>query len=243
LKPTLFVSDLHLSPSRPALVEAFDSFCAGPARGAAEVYILGDLFDAWVGDDQLADPLAEHVASRLRDLTSSGVPVGIITGNRDAMLGQRFTNAAGAELLPEQFVADVAGTLTLLLHGDELCTGDVSYQRFRALVRNPKWQRRFLALPYSLRRGIGRWLRARSQAATAKKSKAILDVEPSAVEAAFRAAGVARMIHGHTHRPARHEHVVDGRERERWVLADWYDRGSYLEYGADGGTMREVARS
>jgi len=240
LKPTLFVSDLHLSPSRPELVAAFDAFCAGPARGASHLYILGDLFDAWIGDDQLVEPLAAHVASTLRAVADVGVPIGIITGNRDAMLGEKFAAASGARLLPEQIVIDLAGTPTLLLHGDELCTGDLAYQRYRAKVRSPRWRRSFLALPYWLRRGIGVWLRRKSRAATAMKSEAILDVEETAVEAAFRASTVTRMIHGHTHRPALHRIVVDERERERWVLADWYGRGSYLEFDADGGRARDV---
>ena len=241
LKPTLFLSDLHLSASRPRLVAAFDAFCAGPAREAAGIYILGDLFDAWVGDDQLRDPLAERVAAALRDVANTGVPVGVITGNRDFLLGERFTGVAGAVLLPGQVVINLAGTPTLLLHGDELCTGDVGYQRYRKVMHDPKWQRRFLALPYALRRGVGRFLRGRSRTATAAKPESILDVEQRAVEGAFRGAGVTRMIHGHTHRPAHHHVVVDGSDCERWVLADWYDRGSYLECDAAGCRTRDVS--
>ncbi len=203
--------------------------------------MLGDLFDAWIGDDQLRDPLAERVSLSLRGIANAGVPVGVMAGNRDFLLGERFADAAGATLLPEQIVINLAGTPTLLLHGDELCTGDVGYQRFRAVARNPKYQRRFLALPYAMRRGIAAWLRRKSGTATAAKPETILDVEPRAVEAAFRAANVVRIIHGHTHRPARHHLVIDGRGCERWVLADWYDTGSYLEYDADGGRARDVA--
>ena len=163
-----------------------------------------------------------------------------MAGNRDFLLGERFADAAGAMLLPEQVVINLAGTPTLLLHGDELCTGDVGYQRFRAVARNPKYQRRFLALPYVMRRGIAAWLRRKSKTATATKPETILDVEHRAVEAAFRASNVTRIIHGHTHRPAHHHLVVDGRDCERWVLADWYGHGSYLEYDADGGRAREV---
>ena len=219
---------------------AFDAFCAAPARAAAGLYVLGDLFDHWIGDDQLREPLAARVAASLRDLATSGVPVGLIVGNRDFLMGPRFAAAAGATLLPEQTVVDVAGTPTLLMHGDEMCTSDVAYQRFRAFTHDRRRQPYFLALPYVLRRGIGEWLRRRSRAATAVKPEAILDVEPSAVEAAFRAANVSRIIHGHTHRPAHHRLVVDGRACERWVLADWYDRGSCLEFDADGGRTRGV---
>ena len=134
----------------------------------------------------------------------------------------------------------LAGTPTLLMHGDELCTGDAGYQKYRAFMRTAKYQRRFLALPYAPRRGVAIFLRGRSRTATAAKPAAILDVEPSAVAAAFRAADVTRIIHGHTHRPARHRLIVDGRDRERWVLADWYDRGSYLEFDAEGGRTREL---
>jgi UDP-2,3-diacylglucosamine hydrolase len=219
-------------------VAAFEAFCRGPARDASAVYVLGDLFDQWIGDDQLREPLAAAVASALRGVSDSGVPVRIIVGNRDFLLGRRFTEVAGAKLLPERSVIDVAGTPTVLSHGDEMCTSDVGYQRFRSITRpRAGW---FLALPYSARRGIGNWLRRRSRAATAVKAESILDVEPSAVDAAFRSANVARMIHGHTHRPARHLHVVDGRECERYVLADWYDRGSYLEVDAEGVRTRQV---
>jgi UDP-2,3-diacylglucosamine hydrolase len=221
-------------------VAAFESFCAGPARAAAGLYVLGDLFDQWIGDDQLREPMAAGVASALRDVSSSGVPVGMIVGNRDFLLGPRFAEAAGATLLPEKVVVDVAGTSTLLMHGDEMCTSDASYQRFRAFTHDRRRQSYFLALPYTVRRGIGNWLRGKSRAATAVKPEAILDVEPAAVDAAFRDAGVARMIHGHTHRPAHHRLTVDGHARERYVLADWYDRGTYLEFDAEGARTREV---
>jgi UDP-2,3-diacylglucosamine hydrolase len=231
---------LHLSPARPALVDAFDAFCAGPARAAAGVYFLGDLFDAWIGDDQLREPLAAHVAAAMRGVARAGVPVGVIVGNRDFLVGSRFAETAGARLLPEQIVVEVAGTPTLLMHGDELCTGDVRYQRFRVWSRNRERQRRFLLLPYALRHAVGRWMRRQSGVEKAAKSEIIMDVEPAAVEAAFRAAKVTRIIHGHTHRTALHRLVVDGRTCERWVLADWYGRGSYLEVDERGGRMREV---
>jgi UDP-2,3-diacylglucosamine hydrolase len=219
-------------------VAAFEAFCAGPARSAAAVYLLGDLFDQWIGDDQLREPLAAGVAKALKGVADTGVPVGIIVGNRDFLLGLRFAAAAGATLLPDQIVVDVAGIPTRLSHGDEMCTSDVAYQRFRRITREKRGY--FLALPYPARRTIGNWLRGRSKAATAMKPEAILDVEPSAVDAAFRSAKVPRMIHGHTHRPAHHRHVVDGQSCERYVLADWYDRGSYLEVDAAGARTRSL---
>lgn len=201
--------------------------------------MLGDLFDQWVGDDQLREPMAARIAAALRGVADSGVPVGIIVGNRDFLMGKRFADAAGATLLPEQIVVDVAGTPTLLMHGDELCTSDVAYQRFRRISHDRRWQRSFLALPYAVRRGVANWLRRKSREATANKPEDILDVESSAVDTAFRKANVARIVHGHTHRPAHHRLVVDGRACERYVLADWYDRGTYLEFDADGGRKRE----
>jgi len=221
-------------------VAAFESFCAGPARAAAGLYVLGDLFDQWVGDDQLQEPIAARIAAALRGVADSGVPVGMIVGNRDFLMGRRFAAAAGATLLPEQIVVDVAGTPTLLMHGDELCTSDVAYQRFRRISHDRRWQSSFLALPYRLRRGVANWLRRKSREATAVKPEDILDVESGAVDAAFRKANVARIVHGHTHRPAHHRLVVDGRACERYVLADWYDRGTYLEFDADGGRRHEL---
>jgi len=240
MRPTLFLSDLHLSSERPALVEAFRAFCTGPARQAAGVYLLGDLFDDWIGDDQLSEPLAADVAGVLKSLTAAGVAVGVVTGNRDFLLGDAFAGAAGVTLLSAPLVVNVAGTPTVLLHGDELCTADVGYQRLRRYARNPRWQRRYLALPYSVRRNIANWLRRRSGRATSGKPEQIMDVASAAVEAAFRDADVVRMIHGHTHRPARHHLVVDGRACERFVLADWYDRGSYLEFDEAGGRTRDL---
>ena len=188
----------------------------------------------------MREPLAGRVAAGMRRVASAGVPVNVLTGNRDFLMGERFTNAAGAKLLPEQIVVDVAGTPTLLLHGDELCVGDVEYQRYRRFARNPKHQRRFLAFPYVLRRSFANLMRRKSTAISAAKPEAIMDVEPRAVEAAFRAANVTRIIHGHTHRPATHHVLVDGRACERWVLADWYGRGTYLEFDENGGRTREL---
>ena len=221
-------------------MESFDAFCAGPARDAAGVYFLGDLFDSWIGDDQLREPLAERVAMGMHSVANAGVPVGVMNGNRDFLLGERFTEAAGATLLPEQIVINLAGTPTLLLHGDELCTADLEYQRYRRVARNPRYQRTFLAFPYVLRRGFAGLMRRRSRATSAAKPESIMDVENRAVESAFRSANVTRIIHGHTHRPARHHLVVDGRDCERWVLADWYARGSYLEFDEEGGRTYDL---
>jgi UDP-2,3-diacylglucosamine hydrolase len=241
VKPTLLLSDVHLAPDRPAAAAAFHAFARGPARGAAAVYIMGDLFDSWIGDDQRGEPFAATVVASLRAISDGGVPLFIARGNRDFLLGDAFCQATGATLLGEQTTIDVAGTATLLMHGDELCTDDVAYQRYRAWARNPQRQRHLLRLPYAVRRWIAGWLRRGSRAATARKPESILDVNAAAVEQAFRTHGVARMIHGHTHRPARHSLVVDGSVRERVVLADWDDRGHYLAVDASGMHVLHIA--
>jgi UDP-2,3-diacylglucosamine hydrolase len=239
-KPDLFLSDLHLSAERPAMVAAFEAFCLGPARDAGRVYVLGDLFDSWVGDDQLRDPVAARVASALAGVAAAGVEIGVMRGNRDLLLGHRFAAAVGATLLPDVVVTDVGGTPTLLLHGDTLCTDDEGYQNFRLWTHDARRQRRFLALPYLLRRGLFALIRRRSRRLASAKPEAIMDVSADAVAGAFRQHAVARIIHGHTHRPAHHVTTTDSRECERWVLPDWYDRGGYLAVDASGIELRDV---
>ncbi len=240
MAPALFISDLHLAPERPELVAAFHAFVSGRARGAAALYVLGDLFDVWLGDDQLKEPLAAGVAAALRALSESGTPVYLQRGNRDFLLGERFARAAGATLLPDAIVHDLHGKPTLIMHGDQLCTDDVDYQRLRAFWQNPANRRRVSRLPYAVRRGIARLLRAGSRRLTSSKPEEIMDVNAGAVAAAMSEHHVARLIHGHTHRPARHELSIDGRTCERYVLADWYKAGSYLEVGADAVTPRPI---
>ena len=238
--PTLFISDLHLAPERDAAVAAFHAFARGPAREASAVYVMGDLFDAWLGDDQRREPLARGVVASLRSVSDAGVQVFVARGNRDFLLGEEFALAAGATLLGEQTIVDIGGAPTLVTHGDEFCTDDTQYQRYRAWSRNPRVQRMLLRLPYRVRRSIASWLRRESRAATSRKPDAILDVNPAAIEQAFRRFGVRRIIHGHTHRPARHSSVVDGTPRERIVLPDWHEHGFFLEVDADGARSREI---
>lgn len=240
MKPTLFLSDLHLAPDRPAAAAAFRAFARGPAREAAAVYILGDLFDVWIGDDQLREPFARAIADDLAAISAAGVALFVGRGNRDFLLGERFARATGATLLPDEQAVDVAGERLVVLHGDELCTGDAEYQRYRARMRAPASVRRLQALPYWMRRAIAWSLRRRSRKANALKSDAIMDVAPDAVVDAFRRHGVTRMIHGHTHRPARHASTVDGVARERIVLHDWDDRGYYVEASSAGFHVRDV---
>jgi UDP-2,3-diacylglucosamine hydrolase len=225
---TLFISDLHLKPEAPRLAAILRELLAGPAANAEAVYVLGDLFEAWPGDDDLGDPFNSVVVAAFRALSGAGVPLRFQHGNRDFLLGESFAAATGGTLLPEEFVADLGGTRTLLLHGDQLCTDDVAYQEFRAQVRNPAWQRQMLSQPLPVRKALARQLREGSDLAKSGKSLDIMDVNADAVAAAFRRHGVTRMIHGHTHRPAMHRHDVDGLPRERIVLADWRGRGAYV---------------
>jgi UDP-2,3-diacylglucosamine hydrolase len=230
---TLFVSDLHLDPARPAITALFLDFLARQAGRADACYILGDLFEAWVGDDDDAE-LGRAVAGALRALADSGVPVHFLHGNRDFLIGERFAAAAGVRLLPESEAINLYGEPVLLLHGDTLCTDDADYQAFRAQVRDPAWQARLLELPLAQRRALAGQLRETSQQATQLKETAITDVNLEAVDGALRARGIRRMIHGHTHRPAIHEWMLDGQPARRAVLGDWYDRGSVLRCDVTG---------
>jgi UDP-2,3-diacylglucosamine hydrolase len=240
-KPTLFLSDLHLSPDRPAALRAFHAFAAGPAREAAAVYMLGDIFDWWVGDDQMRMPFVADVVKSMRAISGAGVALFIGQGNRDFLIGQRLAAAAGATLLPDFVMLDLHGVRTLLCHGDQLCTDDVEYQAYRTRMRDPEVQARLLRLPYFVRRLIAAWLRRKSRNTKAMKPESIMDVAVATVEQTFRDHGAARMIHGHTHRPAVHAHDVDGTRRERIVLADWERDGHYLEVSEGGAVERTVS--
>ena len=231
---TLFISDLHLSPDTPAATHTLLRFLRDTAPRADALYVLGDLFEYWIGDEGLAQPFAMQVAQAFRAVADGGMPVYFMHGNRDFLIGERFAFVSGMQLLPDPTIVDLYGTPTLLMHGDTLCSADLEYQKFRSMVRNPAWQKAFLAKPLDERVRMAREVRGQSEQAKRVKNMTIMDVTPETVEAAFRAHHYARLIHGHTHRPARHEHQVDGRTCERWVLADWYDHGSYLLCDADG---------
>lgn len=231
--PTLFVADLHLSARRPATADLFLRFLAGPARDAAALYILGDLFDYWAGDDDLADPFSRRICGALAAL---GAPKFFLPGNRDFLAGSGFADAAGLMPIADETVADIAGTPTLLLHGDTLCTDDREYQAFRGKVRSEAWRRDFLARPLAQRKAEVEVLRSRSEREKRIKPMALMDACEAAVLDAFRRHGATCMIHGHTHRQARHEHDVDGRACTRWVLGDWDhgDGGNALACDAAG---------
>ena len=236
---TLFISDLHLSPERPEITALFLDFLHNRARAAEALYILGDLFEVWIGDDDTSS-LADEVATALRALRDSGTRILFIHGNRDFLLGRRYAERAGLELLPEIRVIDLHGEPTLILHGDTLCTDDIDYQAFRARVRNPRWQRRMLRLPLFLRRFQARRMRRASRRSTKMKAPRITDVNPDTVITTMRDHGVRRMIHGHTHRPAVHEFELDGRPARRIVLGDWYHQGSMLQCDAAGCRLLEL---
>ena len=233
MSSTLFISDLHLDDSRPCIVELFESFLSSEARNADALYILGDLFEAYIGDDDDA-PLPERVASALKALSDSGVPVYFIHGNRDFLLGEDYARRAGMTLLEDGTISNLYGTQTLLMHGDTLCTDDMAYLAFREQVRDPAWQRMFLSQPLSTRRAYAAKARDASRAHTSQADMAIMDANQRAVENALRGANVARMIHGHTHRPAIHDFGLDGEPAQRIVLGDWYEQGSVLRVDAGG---------
>jgi UDP-2,3-diacylglucosamine hydrolase len=228
----LFISDLHLSEERPEKNELFFRFLGSEARRAGALYVLGDLFEYWVGDDELSDPagdaLARCVAAGLHALAARGVEVSLMHGNRDFLLAKGFCEASGARLIDDPTVVVLGGGKTLLMHGDTLCTDDRDYQTWRRTARSAEWQRDFLSQSLSDRHKAIHGLRTRSKEVIAAKPAGIMDVNPEAVKDVFRRHGVKRLIHGHTHRPARHQLEIDGAICERWVLPDWYGPGGYL---------------
>jgi len=229
MKTTLFISDLHLDESRPQIVELFKQFLRGEARRADALYILGDLFESWIGDDD-DGALAGEVAADLAAVRDAGVAAFFMHGNRDFLLGADYAARAGITLLHDPTVIELDGERTLLMHGDTLCTDDVDYQRFRTLVRDPQWQTQFLSRPLAERRAFAEQARGESRRQTAMKANEIMDVNQAAVASALREHRVDRLIHGHTHRPAVHRFDVDGRAAERIVLGDWYEQGSVLTW-------------
>jgi UDP-2,3-diacylglucosamine hydrolase len=228
----LFISDLHLAGERPEANAQFFRFLDEEAARASALYVLGDLFEYWVGDDELkepaGDPLAAEVVAGFRRLVDAGVPVHFMHGNRDFLASGGFLAASGAKFLQDPSVLAIAGEPVALLHGDTLCTDDKAYQTWRLKARSADWKREFLAKPLAERLRLSGSMRAESKRVTAATPAEIMDVNQEAVRDAFRRLRVRRMIHGHTHRPARHELEVDGRRCERWVLPDWYGRGGYL---------------
>jgi len=229
--PSLFISDLHLTEERPEANERFIELLEGKARAAEALYILGDFFESWIGDDDLEAPFNAVIAGMLADLARGGVPVYLMHGNRDFLIGERFCAATGAKLLADPSVHEIQGVRTLLMHGDTLCTDDLDYQNWRRISRSEAWQRQFLATSLAERRRAIVGMREKSKEVVQAKPAEIMDVNDAAVAQAIRAHAVTRLVHGHTHRPGRHALTIDGRPAERWVLPDWYGRGGYLEIG------------
>jgi UDP-2,3-diacylglucosamine hydrolase len=225
---TLFISDLHLTAERPHITRQFLDFVEHVVPEAEALYILGDLFEYWVGDDDTEDPLNVAVATALARLSPRGTAVYLMHGNRDLLIGHAFAERCNASIIPDPTLIDLYGTRTLLMHGDTLCTDDIEYQKFRVYARSAKSQEQFLQQPLATRRQQMLNMRAQSEASKSNKAAEIMDVSLATVEKVMRDHNYPRLIHGHTHRPARHVHRSDGHETERWVLSDWYVNASYL---------------
>ena len=234
---TWFISDLHLEPSRPDSIQQLFAFLQQIQGNADALFILGDFFEYWIGDDFLDTPAGGQLApiiAALRAVSDGGVPLYFMHGNRDFLVGERFAADTGCTLLPEQQVVDLYGTQTLLMHGDTLCTDDKDYQKARAVFRDPKWQKQVLTWTIQQRLDRAKEMREVSQESVQNKSDEIMDVNQGAVEAVMAETGVQRLIHGHTHRPATHDFELGGKAAQRIVLADWYGQGSALRVDGDG---------
>jgi UDP-2,3-diacylglucosamine hydrolase len=233
---TLFISDLHLSKERPNITELFLKFLQQEARKAEALYILGDLFEVWLGDDMIL-PDYQPALEQIANTVNNGTPIYVMYGNRDFLMREQFEKLTGARLIHEPCVIDLYGTDALLLHGDTLCTDDIEYQKFRAMVRNPQWQDEMLSKSPQERLELARQFREISKTETAQKANDIMDVNQQAVIKAMRDNDVRLLIHGHTHRPATHQFDIDDQLATRIVLPDWYDKGGYLVVNNDGYEM------
>jgi UDP-2,3-diacylglucosamine hydrolase len=238
---TLFISDLHIDANSPDITQQFLRLADGEARDAEALYILGDLFESWVGDDA-ADADQLEAMNAIKGLTDRGVPCFVMHGNRDFLLGEQFCAMTGARLLSDPVIVTLYGEPVLVMHGDALCTDDRPYQRLRATVRNPEWQRQFLRLPIKSRRALAGAARVGSQAHTANLEYSITDVNPLSVNLAMRQAGTSTLLHGHTHRPAIHPLTVEGRACTRIVLGDWHAQGSVLRWDKSGPELVSLPR-
>ncbi|MDH4108955.1 MAG: UDP-2,3-diacylglucosamine diphosphatase [Gammaproteobacteria bacterium] len=237
----LFVSDLHCEAGREGIGDQFCQFLRTEARDADALYILGDLFESWIGDDD-PNPHYARIKDGLSALTRTGVPVYFMHGNRDFMIGPAFAADTGVRLLPDPLIADLYGERVLLSHGDAWCTDDHEYQALRRMTRDPQWQAMILGKSLAERQAIAAQARAESKARSAMKADEIMDVNAAAIAEAFRSSGVSTILHGHTHRPAMHELEVDGRRCRRIVLGDWYEQGSVLRWAPDGPGLAVLER-
>jgi UDP-2,3-diacylglucosamine hydrolase len=241
LTHTLFISDLHLSEARAPITRLFLDFLERTVPWAEALYILGDLFEFWVGDDDIDSAFNTAIVQALRRLRDRGTALYFMRGNRDFLIAETFAEASGAVLLPDPHLTTLYGTPTLLMHGDLLCTDDVRYQAFRRQVRQPEAQAAFLRRPLAERHAIVGDVKGINEREKNAKPEAVMDVSPQAVAEALRRGGYPRLIHGHTHRPGHHVHQVDSVRCERWVLTDWYGRGGYLQCDAAGCTAFPLA--
>ncbi len=238
---TLFISDLHLDAGSPQIAEQFIALLESEARDADALYILGDLFESWIGDD---DPNEHYALIRqaLRKLVDQDVPVYFMHGNRDFMIGEDFASETGVRILPDPYVLEIHGTRVLLSHGDAYCTDDVEYQEVRKMTRDPQWQAMMLTKPVQERLEFAARARAASLAHGSAVNEDITDVNSAAIEQALREADVGIMLHGHTHRPHVHSLTVDGRDCTRIVLGDWFERGSVVRWDEDGPVLSPIQR-
>jgi UDP-2,3-diacylglucosamine hydrolase len=236
---SLFISDLHLSQDHPLSTDLFLRFVADVSPDAEALYILGDLFEYWAGDDDLNDPYHLRITSALRQLDERGTRIYIMHGNRDFLMEEELGSACNATLLDDPTLLDLYGTPTLLTHGDALCTDDAEYQQFRNRVRNGDWQCQFLSQPLAQRKSQIEQMRLHSETQKSGKQMELMDVNAGAVDELLRRHGYPRVIHGHTHRPAKHLHQVDGHTCERWVLGDW-DSGKAATLRCDANGLEWV---
>ncbi|MDX1804809.1 MAG: UDP-2,3-diacylglucosamine diphosphatase [Alcanivorax sp.] len=235
---SLFISDLHLDPARPQHLQALDALLQQHAGRADRLYVLGDLFEAWIGDDDDSNFNQQAIAA-FRRFADSGSALFFMHGNRDFLLGDGFAAATGGQILPEGTVVDLYGTPALLMHGDSLCTLDTAYQQFRAMARNPQWQQGMLAKPLEERRMLAQGMRMQSQGNNANKAENIMDVTSDEVVRVMDDAGVQHLIHGHTHRPDVHDVALANGQGKRWVLGDWGTQGWQIVADSDAGLRLE----
>jgi UDP-2,3-diacylglucosamine hydrolase len=235
---TYFISDLHLSPERPEITRALQRFLEQTASDATALYILGDFFDAWIGDDDNSE-FASEIKALLSSIADKGTSLFFIRGNRDFMIGEALANACNFTLLEDETVIELYGKRVLVMHGDTLCTADVEYQQFRKMVRNPVWQQQVLALPLTQRRAMAADLRNKSQSMNAMKAEDIMDVTEAEVVTLMDEFRVKTLIHGHTHRPNHHEFTEKGKPHSRWVLGDWHSKAFYVRADENSLELKE----
>lgn len=237
---TLFISDLHLSEQRPNIIKLFLEFLSIRASKSKALYILGDLFEYWIGDEVGSLPQTQPVIRALKQLTDSGVPVYVMHGNRDFLLGKDFEKMTGCQLIADPSIVNLYGTDVLLMHGDTLCTDDTDYIKFRSVIRDPDWQADFLSKTIDERIAIANEYREMSKNAMGEKTSEIMDANQDAIAAEMNKHNVQILIHGHTHRPGKHEFKLAGNPVTRIVLGDWYEQGSILVYNENGSTLETI---